>query len=388
MERLQPIRRPNRHFFALDQQRTSNAANEITAIGATVGDVWQTPAYDGNGNMTTIPKPSNMTAGYGGIWDAWNRLVALYDGLTRVQGNAYDGLARRTKIILPSETLDDYYTASWQLFQEDSTVSGTSIFYWGLRYIDDLIARYSIDSSATVFSLTDANWNVVAIADTSAAVLERYAYTPYGVVQFLNASFNAISESAYGWETLYSGYRYDTATGCYKVRRRELQPILGFWLGKDPKEASTNPFGYCSNCPTTILDPSGLEDVGPYAGEQWSDQSGQLRHGITKLVISIPCPAKAQPEDIEVEILRDLAGFKYFNGGHNNVATVKVTTVDGEHDVALFRTTPSLFGYLSDVVNSTDVAVAISVNTVGREVSGQTLGAHQLVGIRRWRVSV
>ena len=87
-------------FSALDQQRTSNAANEITAIGATVGDVWQTPAYDRNGNMTTIPKPADMTAAYAGIWDAWNRLVALYDGLTLVQGNAYDGLARRTKIIL------------------------------------------------------------------------------------------------------------------------------------------------------------------------------------------------------------------------------------------------------------------------------------------------
>ena len=149
--------------------------------------------------MTTIPKPSDMTAGYAGIWDAWNRLVGLYDGDTLVQGNVYDGLARRTKITLAGETLDDYYTASWQLFQEDSTVADTTIFYWGLRYIDDLIARYTIDG-ASIFSLADANWNVVAIADTSAAVLERYAYTPYGVAQFLDAGFNPISVSAYGWE--------------------------------------------------------------------------------------------------------------------------------------------------------------------------------------------
>ena len=47
-------------FSALDQQRTSNAANEITAIGATVGDVWQTPAYDRNGNMTMVPKPADI----------------------------------------------------------------------------------------------------------------------------------------------------------------------------------------------------------------------------------------------------------------------------------------------------------------------------------------
>ena len=157
--------------------------------------------------MTTIPKPSDMTSGYGGIWDAWNRLVGLYDGATLVHGNAYDGLSRRTKITLADETRDDYYTASWQLFQEDSTVADTTIFYWGLRYIDDLIARYTIDGDS-IFSLPDANWNVVAIADTSAAVLERYAYTPYGVVQFLDDDFTALSGnvSAYAWETLYCGY--------------------------------------------------------------------------------------------------------------------------------------------------------------------------------------
>ena len=65
--------------------------------------------------MTTIPKPADMTAGYAGVWDAWNRLVGLYDGATLVQANAYDGLARRTKIILPGETRDDYYTADWRL---------------------------------------------------------------------------------------------------------------------------------------------------------------------------------------------------------------------------------------------------------------------------------
>ena len=224
-----------------------------------MGDVWQTPAYDRNGNMTTIPQPSDMTAGYAGIWDAWNRLVALYDGLTLVQGNAYDGLGRRTQIILATEILDDYYTAAWQLFQEDSTVSSTTIFYWGLRYIDDLIARYTIDGDS-IFSLADANWNVVAIADTSAAVLERYAYTPYGVVQFLNASFAPISESAYGWDTLYCGYWYDAALGLYAVRSRVLLPPLGCWLSRDrlQTQSETNLYLICSASPLSFTDPSGM----------------------------------------------------------------------------------------------------------------------------------
>ena len=57
-------------FAALDQQRTSNVANEITAIAGTVGAQWATPVYDRNGNMTSVPQPADMTAVYQGIWDA------------------------------------------------------------------------------------------------------------------------------------------------------------------------------------------------------------------------------------------------------------------------------------------------------------------------------
>ena len=41
----------------LDQARTDNKANEITAITATTGTNWADPVYDRAGNMTTIPKP-------------------------------------------------------------------------------------------------------------------------------------------------------------------------------------------------------------------------------------------------------------------------------------------------------------------------------------------
>jgi hypothetical protein len=60
----------------------------------------------------------------------------------------------------------------------------------------------------------------------TSAVVERYAYTPYGVVLFLNNSFDPLSGnvSAYSWETLYCGYRYDATPGLYPVRNRWLNP--------------------------------------------------------------------------------------------------------------------------------------------------------------------
>ena len=58
------------------QQRVSNPANEITAIAATRGRRWATPAYDRNGNMTTIPQPSLADHRRSpASFDAWNRLV-------------------------------------------------------------------------------------------------------------------------------------------------------------------------------------------------------------------------------------------------------------------------------------------------------------------------
>ena len=75
-------------------------------------------------------------------------------------------------------------------------------------------------SSAFIYSLPDANWNVVALydpaADAAPAPVERYAYTPYGVPLFLAADFTPLSGnvSAYAWETLYCGYATTPPPGC------------------------------------------------------------------------------------------------------------------------------------------------------------------------------
>ena len=149
------------------------------------------------------------------------------------------------------------------------------IFYWGQRYIDELIARFDLRSSAFIYSLPDANWNVVAIADTSANILERYAYTAYGVVQFLDEDFNPLSGnvSAYGWETLFCGYRYDSATGLYLVRDRSLNPAVGTWLTFDPLSyrKDSDRFRYVVNNPINATDPSGLLQLVTDAG--WADNT-------------------------------------------------------------------------------------------------------------------
>ena len=85
-------------IWNLIQSRTASTVNEITGITNSVGSAWATPAYDHNGNMTTIPQPATPTSAFTGVYDAWNRLVRLLDPSSgnTVQTNAYDGRNFRT----------------------------------------------------------------------------------------------------------------------------------------------------------------------------------------------------------------------------------------------------------------------------------------------------
>ena len=135
----------------------------------------------------------------------------------------------------PSETRHFYYNTSWQLLEERLESGGEISAYanrqnlWGLRYIDDLILR-DRDTNADgtlderLYCLQDPNWNVIAIAGTDGAVVERYSYTAYGTPTFLTSTFTARdpNTSSYSWSTLYTSRQYDPETGLQHSRNRYL----------------------------------------------------------------------------------------------------------------------------------------------------------------------
>jgi YD repeat-containing protein len=134
----------------LDQERTSNKVNEITDISEYTGPSWVTPVYNRAGNMTTIPKPANPTQSFEATYDAWNRLVKIEEGGSKVAEYEYDGAKRR--VIQKSYTggvLDEtrhcYLTepSKWQAIEErvDSSSNPERQFVWGQRYIDDVVER-------------------------------------------------------------------------------------------------------------------------------------------------------------------------------------------------------------------------------------------------------
>jgi RHS repeat-associated protein len=258
----------------LNQQRTHNGANEISNISRTLGANWPTPAYDRAGNTTGFPQPAALTASYTGVYDAWNRIVQLKSGTFTVATLAYDGVNRRLTSTTGSVTRHYYYSDSWQVLEErmGTSTSADQQFAWGLRHVDDLILRdqfsggsgSSASSSSGVpkrlHALQDANWNVAALVDATGTVVQRVAYTAYGVPAFLDASFNAGSNSN-NWETLFTGQRYDSSTGLYLYRNRFYHANLGRFLSRDPIEYSAddpNLYNYVGNSPTNEVDPTGL----------------------------------------------------------------------------------------------------------------------------------
>ena len=111
--------------------------------------------------------------------------------------------------------------------------------------------------------MQDANWNVVAIADHTGAMQERYTYQAYGNAEFRNAAFvlRNPNASALGWTVLYTGRNLDPETGLQINRNRYYHPDLGRFIVVDFKlydAGDVNLYRYCRNAPTDAHDPSGL----------------------------------------------------------------------------------------------------------------------------------
>ena len=248
--------------WTLDQSRSANTVNEITAITNWTGPTWTTPAYDAAGNTTTIPQPTDPTESYAGTYDAWNRLVKLVDDATddTVQENRYD--ARNFRIVrkdytagVLAETRHFYYTSRWQSVEERLGSSPNSAdaerqFVWGQRYIDDLVLRDrdTDDNSAfdeRLYGLQDANWNMVALIDTSATAQERYIYSPFGWPIILDGTLSTIRTSSdFDIEVLFTGQRFDSKTMFYLFRRRWFDSIIGRFVTRDPLDYPDGPNAY------------------------------------------------------------------------------------------------------------------------------------------------
>jgi RHS repeat-associated protein len=239
--------------------RAANAQNEYTSVsGAT------TPTYDNNGNMTTD------SAGLKYSYDAWNRLIAVKNsaGTTTLETFEYDGLGRRIAVDVGGTTTKLYYSAAGQVLEESSGGDYTNRYVWSPVYVNALILRDSmveVGPALRLWVIQDANWNVVALVNSSGSVVERYDYTPFGQATALNPDGTAWSGSAeYNWIYLFQGGRLDTVTGNYQFGARDYSPVLMRWTTNDPiwlAAGDANTYRTEGNSPVDELDPRGYQSA-------------------------------------------------------------------------------------------------------------------------------
>ncbi|MCA9234861.1 MAG: RHS repeat-associated core domain-containing protein [Planctomycetales bacterium] len=307
--------------FDFLELRTHNRANEIDvnddhsdAAGQSIvlgigGSNRFDPVYDAAGNMTEMPEPGQPSNGRILVWDAWNRLVQVKRSASNVaQANEYDGLNRR--IVRHTDTNGNgtletngndeirhyYYNDKWQVVEErvgeigkDARIDVQYVYH--PYYIDAVAVRFRDKNKDYIpgttghngleeklYYLQDANYNVTALANTSGAVVERYAYTPYGEVTVLHGDVD-VEDPVAEWsvdatgtdvdnEILYTGRELDPVTGLQLNRHRFLHVQLGRFIGRDPiryLSGQLSLYSYPAGDPIRTLDPFGLDD----STERW-----------------------------------------------------------------------------------------------------------------------
>ncbi|MBC7834513.1 MAG: hypothetical protein H7Y88_05355, partial [Phycisphaerales bacterium] len=333
--------------------RNHNEANELEDRDPD-GSVTTLPAvpftYDNAGNMRQQNKSSTTAHVY--THDAWNRLVKVQlDSVPSstpitLNESEYNGLhwrtVKKTDTTSVPNGLDQkrvmYYSAAWQMIQEDIdhsylTSPGTNDRaqqVWGLRYIDDAAARRT-DTGAngsyesTYYYITDAQFSVVAILNSTGVLQERVRYDAYGKARHswpsdvdgdgdsdttdsttITGAYGTIGATAYNadcdinrsgtvdatdlglWiaktalpageishlpdnSVGYDGYLFNKEFQVYTVRFRHYEPVLGRWLKRDPAGYvdGMSAYQFVGGRPTTSLDPMGLE------GQPiWDDRNG------------------------------------------------------------------------------------------------------------------
>ena len=299
----------NGSTWTLEQARTANTVNEITAITNTTGTPWSQPRYDKAGNMTTLPGPaitgldwttlstdewSTLTTDeWAGLpashtkdatYDAWNRLIKLTDGPTghTIQENQYDARTFRTirkdyEEGTLSETRHFHYSPDWRCVEErvDASPDADRQFVWGLRYIDELICRdRDTDSDGDwderLYACQDVQASTFAAVNDVGSTVECYVYSPFGGVTFLDSSRTNRTASLFSFEHLFTGRQRDESTGLLNFRNRMISPEVGSFIQRDPLDYVNGPSLFAIYFSVNGVDPEGLRvtpgPVGPGPG--------------------------------------------------------------------------------------------------------------------------
>ena len=126
-----------------------------------------------------------------------------------------------------------------------------------------------VGPSGTYYFLTDANYNVTAVLNSSGAVIERYVYSAYGTATVYSPDYSTTySASTVGNTVLFAGMWVDPTTGLARTSSRWYNTVLNTFMTSDPAQQGTNWYEYSGDDPADETDPTGLGGEGDEPGGQ------------------------------------------------------------------------------------------------------------------------
>jgi RHS repeat-associated protein len=235
--------------YDVSRSYTANGLNQYSKSGGV------NLTYDGRGNLVGSTPGSNITTTYS--YTKLNELSAIADTGVSIY---YDPLSRVSEYDTAASTR--FYYVGGTPVAEVANPSGTVM----QRYVpgpgtDEVVAWYSGSGNTTTpqFLLADERGSVVAVTDSSGALIAANSYDEYGIPASSNVG-------RFG----YTGQTWFPEAGLYNYKARWYSPSLGRFMQTDPSGYGDglNWYNYTHGDPINGSDPTGLDDDG---GGDWID---------------------------------------------------------------------------------------------------------------------
>jgi len=243
--------------------------------------------YDQNGDTTSITSTDAATKPDGSPNPYHVAMSLAYDSqarpitVTALQGgvpitvtmgyNAAGQRDRYTVAMSGTATVDEQFqyrdgdlaqmAAMTATLNGDGSIKSTGSYTDTYVYTDSgqplELLRQRGTTTSRYWYVLDGRGNVVALTDINGAVVDRYAYDPWG--EGLPEGTN----ETIAQPLRYAGYWWDKELGWYWVNVRSYDPE-GRWLQPDPSQQDgTRTYVYADDNPIDEMDPSGLASVPP-----------------------------------------------------------------------------------------------------------------------------